>query len=215
MSAAQMINLAYVLLAKQPALQFDLRSWLRRPVADKTWTNMLTHFREAVFDLRSLPTAGDAYHHQHHQANMAVMADLVAQRILDAQLEYADSLPAPVAPALPVPLPALPMPPQANAVLDPSIQALQTMMQQLLAHHPAPAPAPAPSTRSRGRGGRHHSSRPGPRRQQTAAPRQYCWTHGACAHSGSQCSNPADGHVATATFQNRAGGSAQNCFWLT
>jgi hypothetical protein len=80
MSAQQQIDLAYVIFARQPILQQDMRSWHRSPVADCTWANMLAHFRDAQADLSSLPTAADAYHQQPpHQANsVAAMAELVA-----------------------------------------------------------------------------------------------------------------------------------------
>jgi hypothetical protein len=38
-------------------------------------------------------------------------------------------------------------------------------------------------------------------------PTQYCWTHGLGFHIGSQCRNPASGHVEHATNGNRLGGS--------
>jgi hypothetical protein len=44
----------------------------------------MEHLRDAQTDLSSLPIAGDIYHQQPpHQANVATMADLVAQRLLD------------------------------------------------------------------------------------------------------------------------------------
>jgi hypothetical protein len=39
-------------------------------------------------------------------------------------------------------------------------------------------------------------------------PTQYCWTHGACAHSSQACTYPAAGHVTTATASNPQGGAA-------
>ena len=86
MTSQQMMDMVYVIFARQPILQQDLRLWNRRPPAERTWANMLTHFREAQSDLSSLPTAGDIFHQQPaHQVNtVATMADLVAQRLLDA-----------------------------------------------------------------------------------------------------------------------------------
>ena len=40
---------------------------------------------------------------------------------------------------------------------------------------------------------------------------KYCWTHGACAHSGSECSNPAEGHKKKASFKDKMGGSLAFC----
>jgi hypothetical protein len=36
----------------------------------------------------------------------------------------------------------------------------------------------------------------------------YCWTHGPCAHSGVNCTNPAIGHKTAATWSNKMGGRA-------
>ena len=43
-----------------------------------------------------------------------------------------------------------------------------------------------------------------------ALPRQYCWTHGWCAHHGRQCRNKADGHKDAATITNCMNGSTKN-----
>jgi hypothetical protein len=86
MSPQQMIDLAYVIFARQPILQQDLRLWNCRPIIERTWANMLQHFRDAQSDLSYLPTAGDVFHQQpFHQANtVSEIADLVAQCLLEA-----------------------------------------------------------------------------------------------------------------------------------
>jgi hypothetical protein len=33
-------------------------------------------------------------------------------------------------------------------------------------------------------------------------PIRYCWSHGICGHTSTKCTQPADGHVKTATFAN-------------
>jgi hypothetical protein len=43
-------------------------------------------------------------------------------------------------------------------------------------------------------------------------PPHYCWTHGACYHTSANCHNPAQGHQANATLQNRMNGNNRNCF---
>ena len=50
-----------------------------------------------------------------------------------------------------------------------------------------------------------------PKGQKQKKPRQYCWTHGWCAHNGTQCQAPADGHKIQATLANKLGGSNNNC----
>jgi hypothetical protein len=101
MSAQQQIDLAYVILAREPILQQDIRHWNRRPAVDRAWNNMLSHFRKAQTDLSALPTAADVYPQQpHHQANSVdTIADMVAQHLLDAMpTTIEESSAAPTAP---------------------------------------------------------------------------------------------------------------------
>jgi hypothetical protein len=46
-------------------------------------------------------------------------------------------------------------------------------------------------------------------------PPKYCWTHGNCAHSSSDCETKGDGHIAEATYSDMQGGSTTRCHWLT
>jgi hypothetical protein len=86
MTDQQMVDLAYAIFAKQPLLQPDLRLWNKRLVIERTYANFFQHLRDDHSDLSALPTAGDVYHHQPpHHANLATIADLVLQRILEEQ----------------------------------------------------------------------------------------------------------------------------------
>jgi hypothetical protein len=217
MTPQQMMDLAYVIFARQPILQQDLRLWNRRPVVERTWSNMLEHFRDAQSDLSSLPSAGDIFHQQPpHQANaVATMADLVAQRLLDA-------MPTDDPPSI------VPPPDTANAAFqqrDSSLAAreaaLLTQMTEMMSLMRTGLPSGGTShqrTPRPNRSGRHGrtNDRGGARagRGSSPAPRAYCWSHGACAHSGTQCNNQLPGHQTTATFSNMQGGNTSNCFWL-
>ena len=44
--------------------------------------------------------------------------------------------------------------------------------------------------------------------------RKYCWTHGVCAHTGTDCNTPATGNQEQATFTNMMNGSTTRCYWL-
>jgi hypothetical protein len=215
-----MIDLAYVIFARQPILQQDIRLWTRRPAPERNWNNMLQHFRDAQSDLRSLPTAGDIFQGHHHQANaVATMADLVAQRLLD-------SMPAET-PAIVASAPT----DVANAVFQArelSIAAreaaLITQMTEMMTLMRAGTSTSGPSTNNnhrtsrnnRGRGTDRPTDRGGFTQQGTTAnPRHYCWTHGYCAHPSDQCKHPAPGHQTTATATNMQGGSTNKCFWIT
>ena len=104
MSPQQMIDLAYVIFAKQPILQQDLRLWNRKILADRTWPNMIQHLRDAQTDLSSLPSAEDIYHHQPpHQASIATMAELVAQQLLEEYNNSTSPVGHPALPPLPTP----------------------------------------------------------------------------------------------------------------
>jgi hypothetical protein len=118
-TSQQMIDLAYVILAKHPILQPDLRLWNRKPGAEHTWENMMAHLRDAQSDLSSLPTAGDMYHQPPpHQANITTMAELIAQHLLDDPRLMPSPPPAP--PILPPPplleTPAAPLTDMANSL---------------------------------------------------------------------------------------------------
>ena len=142
------------------------------------------------------------------------MADLVAQRLLDA-------LPADDPP------PIVPPPDTANAAFqqrDSSLAAreaaLLTQMTEMMSLMRTGLPSGGtshPRTPRTNRSGRHGrtNDRGGARgRGSSPAPRAYCWSHGACAHSGTQCNNQLPGHQTTATFSNMQGGNTSNCFWL-
>jgi hypothetical protein len=200
------IDMAYLILAKEPLLRQDLLMWNRRPAVDKTWTNMMTHFRDAQSDLNSLPTAGEVYHqtaHHGHANSVIAIADLVAQRLLDAAM-LADEAAPPVA--------------AANAVIDPREAALAQREAALLAQMQAMM---ANFTTPRNRTQRARNNRgpapvvPNRPAARTPTARHYCWTHGMCAHNGADCNNRLAGHQAAATFTNMQGGSTNNCFWMT
>jgi hypothetical protein len=232
MTASQMMNLAFVIFSKQPILQHDLRLWNRRPLIEKTWDNMLTHFRDAQSDLGALPNAGDIF----HQANTAhAVADLVAQRLLDAftpasETDATLSVPADAPASI------------ANSVIDQRETAIAAreaallgQMQDMMSllRNPSGGGSNQNNRRnnnsnSRHRGNTRNNDRSTPngggsnnhggtgnaRNRTTATPRLYCWSHGACAHGSSVCNTQLPGHQTGATFANMQGGSTQNCFWL-
>ena len=176
---------------------------------------MLTHFREAQSDLSSLPTAGDIFHQQPaHQVNtVATMADLVAQRLLDA-------LPPDAPPPVILPTDAANAAfQQRDSALAAREAALLTQMSEMMSLMRTGSSSAASSQRdtrsSRGRSGRSNERGGGRGRRATApGPRAYCWSHGACAHPSSECNHPLTGHQNSATFSNMQGGSTTNCFWL-
>jgi len=43
---------------------------------------------------------------------------------------------------------------------------------------------------------------------------KYCWTHGACGHTGDQCTRRRSGHQVKATFKDKKGGSTRFCKYV-
>jgi hypothetical protein len=216
LSHQQMMDLAYVIFAKHPILQQDLRTWNRMTIVQRTWANMITHFREAQEDLSSLPTAGDIF----HQANsMTTMADLVAQRLLEA-------MPPPPPEATVLPDTVNTVISQREISLAAREAALLTQMQEMMTalrtgtvnNHSQQRRNNRGRSNGNGNGSGRNNYTPsnntnGGRR--APGPRQYCWTHGACAHTSAECNSTQDGgHQATATFQNMQGGSTNNLQWV-
>ena len=65
-----------------------------------------------------------------------------------------------------------------------------------------------------GRGG--HSYMPAGRNpnNQSSGVCKYLWTHGSCAHTGTDCNTPATGHQEPGTFTKIMNGSTTRCYWL-
>ena len=64
------------------------------------------------------------------------------------------------------------------------------------------------------RGGRSYTPAGRNPNNQSSSVHKYLWTHGACAHTGTNCNTPATGHQEQATFTNMMNGSTTRCYWL-
>eukprot|EP00957_Ditylum_brightwellii_P192302 14639221-Ditylum_brightwellii.AAC.1 len=60
-------------------------------------------------------------------------------------------------------------------------------------------------------GGSKHKHQQQQQQQYQPITNKYCWMHGGCNHFGAACRTPAQGHRPDATFQNKMGGSTNNC----
>jgi hypothetical protein len=216
LSTEHKLDLAYTLFMKEPILHHDMCIWSRKPAADKTWANMLTHLRDAHQDLATLPTAGDVF----HQANSTQgMVDLITQRVLDAFV---------VAPpdASDIPLPPAPLD-VANAAMQQRETSVATREAALLAQMQQMMASFTPvnqrrnnrrsnnnNTNNNNNGNSNNNRSNASVNNRTPLPRNYCWSHGVCAHGSATCNRQAPGHQTTASFTNMQGGSSRNCFWL-
>jgi hypothetical protein len=201
---------------------------------------MMTHLRNTQTDLSSLPSAGDIYHQQPaHQANVSTkvstMADLVAQRLLD---DYHAANPIPES----LPAPALPPPLDHPTDVANSLQcretdlksretAMMTQMQEMMMNMMRNGNNGNNSNGQNGNNGNRYSNRNNNRGggyqgrgcgaqgrsggTNRSQPKQYCWSHGSCAHAGTTYNTPATGHQNAATFDNMMNGSTTGCYWLT
>jgi hypothetical protein len=181
---------------------------------------MLQHFCNAQSNLSYLPTAGDVFHQQpFYQANaVSEMADLVAQRLLEA-IPLGDTPPPAYVSATDT---ANAVFQQRNSALAACEAALLSQMTEMMAmmhngtttHSSVSHPGNTRQSGSRfgrtnARSGHHGSCR------LPSAPCSYCWSHGDCAHSSSQCNTQLPGHQSSATFTNMQGGSTSNCYWVS
>ena len=183
--------MAYLLLVPHHAFQHDLCVWNNKTEADRTWDSTIVQFCNAQSHLQANLNAGSFF----QQANiLSSLTDLVAQCVADG----IDTVPAPPPPV-----------DQANAIL-PRETALLERLETLLSNlSPSTTPSTSSSTQSRRQRG-NQITRP----HCTSNPRHYCWTHGACAHTSSDCNHQAPGHQVSATFANMLAGNTQGCFWL-
>jgi hypothetical protein len=163
--------------------------WRMTPVADKTWNNACTHFQQFANDRDEVQTAGGAgFVANHVEMTLAANADALDQ--LSSQMANL----------------GVTNTSQAATILD-----LTTRLAAANATHQAYR-----DYRPRNNNGRDNGREPrnpgngdeGPREPQ---PRQYCWSHGYCAHNGNNCNRRRTGHQASATLSNRMSGSNSNC----
>jgi hypothetical protein len=219
LSTEHKLDLAYTLFMKEPILHHDMRIWSRKPAAEKTWTNMLTHLREAHQDLCIHPTAGDIYHQNPvHQANSTQgMVDLITQRVLDA---FVVDPPDPVDTPAPTDVANAAMQQRETSVATREAALLAQMQQMMASFTPANQRRNNRRTNNNnnnnnnnGNSNNNRSNPPGANNR-TPLPRNYCWSHGVCAHGSATCNRHAPGHQITASFTNMQGGSTRNCFWL-
>lgn len=200
-SASQKNNMAQVILTRTGAFRTGLRNWLHLSIPMRTWEAFKTLFRTEQGLL-------EAVHEGTFQDSRIQQANLVQQVVDGVQSMLINTEPEPTNAPAPREEPSVhnpaPMVHSMNAVhnneLLPSLMSqmaqMQSMMltlqQQIQQQNTSQNQPPNPNSRTR--------------RQ-----RKYCWTHGGCGHSSSACKNKAQGHIDSATFQNKQGGSERGC----
>ena len=197
MTEQQKINMAYLLLQQTQVYSTALNRWNQSERPEQTWSNFKTHFRDAQKALRRTGALTVQESLNHTQ-----IINLVQQGVHQA---LATACPPSMDTPAPMPetcLPALdeistpPSSVSANSVT--SDITMQTIQQQMLMMQKMMDMMTSNTNKFK------KSKRRNPNLT------KYCWTHGLCNHTGSECRTPADGHIKDATLQNRLGGSDHN-----
>ena len=186
LNESTMIRIGYTILNRARVFRDSLMAWNNKRLAEHTWINFQTHFRKAYRDLKKV----NALQLQDSTISHAAILDELKHHQDQSLIQLTDALKQSVAQSLnnittdDSSDPYL----HANATtssLRQEIAELRKMIQDLTTQQTQNKP---PSKRPK-------------------QPRQYCWTHGWCAHNGTQCQAKAMGHQPTATLENRLGGS--------
>ena len=203
-TAEQAIQRAYNIVNATGLYKDYIKTWSRRPRADKTWPNFKDHFRTAHLELQE---TGELTLHEAGYGNANLVEDIVAR--LTNELNHRANIVHEEPPVVPAPEPAAPV---ANATVDSNNPLLAQILQQnaellrCIACNSNDSTSNAGNQRPPAR--TRLPRRPeGPRQGQPRTPlaanyNKYCWTHGHCNHPGSECRNKAPGHKDQATMQN-------------
>jgi hypothetical protein len=218
----QQITMCYNILNRSGRVTQDIKEWNRRPVHLKTWTAFKAYFRRVHSELRE--TESETLQNMQHANIARQVIEGISHLIPSVEEPPPASTPPASAPAPPAPAPAPPAPappaPSALSVTEsaiiPSLIQQMNQMQTLMMSMQQGMCGPA-NGQGQGQGqgrGRNRGNRGGRGGRGGNGPpvfTQYCWTHGLCMHIGANCRTPATGHQATATVDNRMGGSNRNC----
>lgn len=220
----QIIDLGITIIRNTGDFETGLTTWYAKASADHTWPNFKEHFNETYQNLikvRGISMRGTAF-----QANQLITDQLNQLRneviggmnaLATAHETVVNNLaqpsPSTVTTTTPVttpPLASSDMSALTNALasvnyatttvqpahLLPLLTQLQTQLSQLVLQNPP---------RNHRNRNRNQNPTTEPRTRNDIS--KYCWSHGACAHNGSDCRNKKPGHKDNATFANKLGGS--------
>jgi hypothetical protein len=217
-TATQLINIGIIIITRSTIFSSDVRKWHDKPDADKTWANFTAHFKTAQKAIKkSQPTITTDSLGFHEQAN-STLVDQVIERLTTppetASVFTAETF---AEQQMQEHLTNMANSTQQNqqmleqmTALASTVSTLQTQIGNA-SQNQGGGNNQGKGRRNNDRAGRgNHRGRGTPRR-----PPKYCWTHGNCAHSSSDCETKGDGHIAEATYSDMQGGSTTRCHWLT
>ena len=214
---AQLVNLGLGLVKKTKDFESALLAWYNLDPNVRTYENFKTHFVTAQTELKKVrgATMRSTNFHQANQVTQ-LQAELNQMRdeIVTGMNTLAAAHQADMDEIIAHPTPPVPPVAQANATTDVNAEVLQVlrMMQSQMANWNSPNNHQDGRDRNRVQGQRNGGRGTGtPRFRARRNINHYCWTHGACAHDGSQCTNTNTGHKRDATFEDKKGGSTYYC----
>ena len=204
----QKMHMATIILMNANIFAEGLQEWNKKDDMFKTWDEFQYFFiayQEHYKEARSTTTTASAGFVPDHQANAVtptVSDQPLALQEAQAWQAYVEEVNQQAA--------ATTTPSQANAVTTVSSE---DMMTKILKQMEALTLKIA-EVDKQGKDNKDNSGKGQSKSKKKDKFKKYCWTHGACAHTGAECNNKATGHKDDATFQNTMGGSTKNCYML-
>jgi hypothetical protein len=201
-SEDMLMSLALMIIMKANIFAETIENWHSEPI--KTWLTFQAFFTNAqrkYKKARHTDTAASLGYAQTPTAQANNVYSDPISALKDAEAYIAELEAAAQANIVP------PAPAQANNVAPthaPSTAPKDPLMEKLLAQMTALQAQVTPKK------DRKHKNKD----KSSPKERLYCWTHGSCAHNGTDCKNPKDGHKKEATFTNMMNGSTKDCYWL-
>ena len=185
----QLINIAYVIINKTGKYQQYIREWSRLPADQQTWAHFKTQFRQAHQELKE---SGDLTVRDSQFQSANIVQDVIdgVQAVLQAPDH--NEPPPEVIQHMANNAANTQLMPQLMDQMAQLIQQMNSMQQQLDSQSSPISSVTQSSSSSR----RHRTTTT-----------HYCWSHGACAHTSTQCRSKKSGHKDVATFLNKLGGS--------
>ena len=226
---SQLINIGLIIITKSTIFSSDIRKWHDKTINDKTWPNFKEHFKIAQKAIKkSQPTVTTDSLGFHGQANAASdIVDQVIDRLTSPNSNPATSITADTLAEqqLQQELETLANSSQQGQQMMDQMSALATTVSTLqtqLNTNQDTNTRDNSNRRARNQGGRgrnndrtnDRSGRGNGNRNSNRRPFKYCWSHGNCAHGGTECETKAAGHIDGATYTNMQGGSTARCHWL-
>ena len=209
-SQNQLIDLALTVIRNTRDYEQALLNWEKKPLNQKTWDELKTHFKTAQQELKKIrgPTMQQAGYHHANMLAQSLKEDLDQKNeelltMMQSVIEQSTTQPDPAS-EISAPSAHLASTPTNDTV---QLQILQ-LIQQIQQDMKACVAATNNNTKEIKKTNRKTRDSGGLFRKDIS---KYCWTHGACGHTGKECRAKAPGHRDDATLENRNGGSNARC----